>query len=207
MGTWTPKPAYCVSCDCAGRTREIRNHAIHSLLLLCSRTRLDDAAIAGIRALSGHGLNRTELFIAAAEHAVAQLVCQRLDDLAGEALPPLWRQQSCQAFARNVRRNLFQTSELFRVLAVLGTTGVRAVPHKGLRLGPCVWRHCSAPVQRPRHLSCRSVRLSRRAGRRLAPATAPSSMKSKHRKHRVYRDGFPASSLIVMKHPARHKQG
>jgi hypothetical protein len=58
-------------------------------------------------------------------------VCRRLDDVAGDALPPLWRGRFRDAFKRNVHRNLFLTSELFRVLITLSERGVRATPFKG----------------------------------------------------------------------------
>ena len=107
------------------------NARIHSLLLLCARTRLDDAATAEVRMLAERGVDWACLLVAAAEHAVAPLVCRRLDDIAGDTLPPLWRDRFRDAFRRNVHRNLFLTSELFRVLAALGARGVGATPFKG----------------------------------------------------------------------------
>jgi hypothetical protein len=104
---------------------------VHSLLLLCARTKLDDAAAAEFRILAEQGVNWSGLLAAAAEHAVVPLVCQRLDDVAGDSLPPLWRDRFRNAFKCNVHRNLFLTSELFRVLAALGARGVRATPYKG----------------------------------------------------------------------------
>lgn len=104
---------------------------VHSLLLLCARTKLDDAAAAEFRILAERGVNWSGLLAAAAEHAVVPLVCQRLDDVAGDSLPPLWRDRFRNAFKCNVHRNLFLTSELFRVLAALGARGVRATPYKG----------------------------------------------------------------------------
>lgn len=104
---------------------------VHSLLLLCARARLDDAAMASVRTIVQRGLPWPQLFAVAAEHAVAPLVCRRLMDLTGDALPPLWRDRFSDAFARNTHRNLFLTSEMFRVLAVLGARGVRATPFKG----------------------------------------------------------------------------
>jgi len=101
------------------------------LPLLCARPRADDYAAARIRALAESGLDWGGLLVAAADHGVAPLVCQRLEALAGEALPPLWREQFQEEFARNTRRNLFLVTELFRVLEALGRRGVRATPYKG----------------------------------------------------------------------------
>lgn len=104
---------------------------IRSLLLLCARTRLDAAATAELRTLAEGDVDWASLLVAAAEHAVAPLVCRRLEDVARDALPLHWRDRFRDALMCNVQRNLFLTSELFRVLAALEVRSVQAVPHKG----------------------------------------------------------------------------
>lgn len=104
---------------------------VHSLLLLCSRAHLDDAATAEIRMLAAQNMDWPGLLAAAVEHAIAPLVCHRLDNLAGDVLPSLWRGRFREAFARNLHRNLFLTSELFCVLAAFEARGVRVTPFKG----------------------------------------------------------------------------
>ena len=101
------------------------------LPLLCAPPQPDDCVAARIRALAESGLDWGGLLAAAADHGVAPLVCQRLIAAGGDVLPPLWREQFQEEFARHTRRNLFLVTELFRVLAALGQRGVRATPYKG----------------------------------------------------------------------------
>ncbi|MGB6431801.1 MAG: nucleotidyltransferase family protein [Candidatus Acidiferrales bacterium] len=84
-----------------------------------------------MRTLAERGVNWGELLAAAAEHGVAPCVCRRLDDVVRSAIPHLWRDCFRDAFRCNVHRNLFLTSELFRVLSALTARGVRATPYKG----------------------------------------------------------------------------
>jgi hypothetical protein len=103
---------------------------ISSLALLCARPRGDGSAT-GIPALAESKPDWAALLSAAADHGVAPLVCKRLEELAGDALPAIWRQRFRQEFARNARRNLFLAAELFRVLGALNRRGLQAIPFKG----------------------------------------------------------------------------
>ena len=104
---------------------------ISFLPLLCARSLGHDCAAMRIRALAESKPNWAAFLSAAADHGVAPLVCHRLDEVAGDLLPLVWRERFRQEFARNARRNLFLSAELFRVLAALERRGVRAVPFKG----------------------------------------------------------------------------
>jgi hypothetical protein len=104
---------------------------IHSLLLLCARPQLDGAEIEELRALAAHGMDWTGVLNIATEHAVAPLVCRRLDDLASDILPRFWRDKFRDIYKCNIHRNLLLTSELFRVLSALEMRGIRATPFKG----------------------------------------------------------------------------
>ena len=100
------------------------------LLLLCARRTNEDAG-SRIRAIVDGGLDWAELLVSAAENGMAPLLCQRLETWAGNALPPLWRDQFREEFAANARRNLFLSSELLRVLDAFDARGIRATPYKG----------------------------------------------------------------------------
>jgi hypothetical protein len=71
------------------------------------------------------------LLAAAADHGVAPLLCTRLPELAGDALPPDWRERFRREFMLHAHRNLLLTAELIRVLKSLEKQGVQALPFKG----------------------------------------------------------------------------
>ena len=104
---------------------------IHSMLLFCARPAQDAAASERILALAKTMPDWPGLLAAAAQHGVAPLLCRRLSVLRDGALPELWREQFREEFARNTRRNLVLTAELFRILAALETGGVCAIAYKG----------------------------------------------------------------------------
>jgi len=101
------------------------------LLLLCALACVNRDAGARIRVLTQEDLDWAELLVVATDQGVGPLVCHRLEVWAGNMLPPLWREQFCEEFKRNTRRNLFLAAELCRVLAALDAAGVRATPYKG----------------------------------------------------------------------------
>ncbi len=115
----------------AGVEAQTLSDPLHLLMLLCARPQDGDCSAARIQALAESGPDWAALLAAAADHGVAPLVCHRLETLAGEALPPLWRKRFQVEFDRNTRRNLFLAGELFAVLDELERRGVRAVPFKG----------------------------------------------------------------------------
>jgi len=111
--------------------KEPATDAILSMLLLCARPAQDADAEARIFALAEAMPDWAALLSAAAQHGVAPLLCQRLSALPNGAVPTPWQERFIEEFARNTRRNLVLTAELFRVLAALEGRGVCAVAYKG----------------------------------------------------------------------------
>lgn len=110
---------------------ETTAHPIHSLLLLCARSPEHLSSQIQTRAIAEAGLDWSVLLTTAAQHGMAPLVCQRLEAVAGDVLPELWRARFREEFARNTRRNLVLAAELFRILAALEANNVLALPYKG----------------------------------------------------------------------------
>jgi Uncharacterised nucleotidyltransferase len=101
------------------------------ILLLCARTRM--VPYQSNRICAGICVDQDfdDLLAAAAGHGLVPLLCYHLEATSSSALPPAWRSRLREEFQNNVKRNLFLTSGLFRVLAALESRGVEAVPHKG----------------------------------------------------------------------------
>ena len=133
MGVPVSSPVLTLPCKQSPATAgaNTADQPVSSLALLCVRPQGDDSAAMRIRALAESQPDWAALLSAAADHGVAPLVCKRLEDLAGDSLPVIWREHFRQEFARNTRRNLFLAAELFRVLATLERCCVQAIPFKG----------------------------------------------------------------------------
>jgi Uncharacterised nucleotidyltransferase len=101
------------------------------LAQLCARTRHSGSEASRVRALADSQPDWAVLLGAAVSHGVASLVCKRLPELAGDALPAYWRDRFSQVFINHVHRNLLLTGELIRVLRALERSGAPAVPFKG----------------------------------------------------------------------------
>jgi hypothetical protein len=101
------------------------------ILRICARANTDEASRERLRTLVSGESNLAEVLAAAADHGVAPLLCYHLTRIAGEELPPPWRERLNDEFRRNSRRNLFLTAELYRVLDAFERPGIPAIPHKG----------------------------------------------------------------------------
>ena len=106
------------------------------LLLACARLDADRAArvaaIAAAREVDWDALVRL-----ARPHGMLPLVADALGE-AGVA-PPAVRAALERALRDNLRRNVFLTAELFKLLALLEARGVPAVPYKGPALAALLY--------------------------------------------------------------------
>lgn len=101
------------------------------LAQLCARSQGPDGEASRVRALIESRPDWGALVGAAFDHSVAPLVCKRLLESAGGALPANWRDRFRQEFVNNAHRNLLLTAELVRVLRAFERGGVQAMPFKG----------------------------------------------------------------------------
>jgi len=114
------------SADSAGDTLSL-------LVQLCARAHRSGGESSEIKALFRNAAESDwgALLDGAAAHSVAPLVCKRLPELCGDALPAHWRERFRQEFVAGVHRNLYLTAQLVRVLRALERAGVQAMPFKG----------------------------------------------------------------------------
>jgi hypothetical protein len=101
------------------------------LAQLCAPMRDPEREARCIRSFAASGPSWSAVLGAAADHSVVPLVCKRLLEFSGDALPAFWRDRFRQEFVANAHRNLLMSGELVRVLRTLGQNGVQAVPFKG----------------------------------------------------------------------------
>jgi hypothetical protein len=104
---------------------------ISTLAQLCARRQAPGDSSERIRALAEGATDWGALLAAATDHGVAPLLCQRMPELAGHALPAEWRDRFRRQLNDYARRNLLLTAELIRVLRALERAGVQAAPFKG----------------------------------------------------------------------------
>jgi hypothetical protein len=102
-----------------------------TLARLCAPTAGPNGGRAQVRALAQSRPDWSALLGAAADHSLTPLVCMRLLELPGKALPEHWRDRFRQEFVRNAHWNLRLTAELTRAMQALERSGVQAVPFKG----------------------------------------------------------------------------
>jgi len=101
------------------------------LLVLCARTRLDDASAAQLRALALAGPDWEGVLEGARHHGIMPLLHRHLSGL-GAPLVPASVLAELGLYARtNAVHNLMLAHALLRILAALTERGVEAVPYKG----------------------------------------------------------------------------
>ena len=101
------------------------------LAKLCGPVREPEREARRVRMFAESGPSWSAVLGAAADHCVVPLVCKRLLEFSGDALPPFWRDRFRQEFIANAHRNLLMSGELVRVLRAFEQSGVQAVPFKG----------------------------------------------------------------------------
>jgi hypothetical protein len=109
------------------------------LLLCCARTSLEGEHADRMRRLLEAGIDWEALLGAALRHGVMPLLYWNLNATCPEAVPGAVLERLRDLFHANLRRNLFLTGELFRVLDLLEGHGIRAIPYKGPALAAAVY--------------------------------------------------------------------
>jgi len=108
-----------------------------ALLLLCARLRTDAFAKTQIEALLQEHIDWDSLITAAHKHRVLPLVYLTLRGMAG--IPDVAMSRLRNAVQANVRRNLFLTSELLRVIELFRKNGIPSIPYKGPAVASLVY--------------------------------------------------------------------
>ena len=105
-----------------------------SLLLYCSRTRLNNSIKEKIKYLVAQDLDWEYLISLAARHGLLPLLYNSLNNTCRDALPDSILAELRTYFQTNVQRNLFLTSQLLKYLSIFQANEIDAIPFKG----PCL---------------------------------------------------------------------
>jgi hypothetical protein len=115
----------------------------HQLILACSRTIVDAETVERIRDLIGQSLDWPYLIRTASRNGVMPLVCLNLISICPSLLPASVL-MDCREFWRDhAQHNLHQTAELLRVLRLLDSHNIRALPLKGPSLAAYAYHNLS----------------------------------------------------------------
>jgi hypothetical protein len=109
------------------------------VLLLCSRKDRNPAEAEHLNGLLGEDLDWNYLLQMARRHGVRPLLFWHLDAAHSGVVPKSVWEQLRDYFNTNVRRNLFLTGELLRVLRAFEAQDIPAVPYKGPVLAASVY--------------------------------------------------------------------
>jgi hypothetical protein len=101
------------------------------LLLCCSRTQVDTSTIERIKALVQQDLNWTYIIPTAVFHKVMPLLYQNLSTICPEQVPKPVLAQLKDYFQTNLKRNLWLTGELIKLLNLLESQEIYVIPIKG----------------------------------------------------------------------------
>ncbi len=101
------------------------------ILVCCARTRREPEVEARLRALLQQELDWPFLFTAAEAHALEPLLCYHVKAAFPELVPRVWMDYLEKSLETTARRNLLLAGQLFRILELFASHGIRAIPYKG----------------------------------------------------------------------------
>ncbi len=105
-----------------------------SLLLCCSRTRLNHSIKKQIKLLVKQDIDWQYLISLASQHGVVPLLFNSLNNTCPELLPADILTNLRTYFQVNAQRNLFRTAQLLKFLSIFEANGIDAIPFKGATL-------------------------------------------------------------------------
>jgi hypothetical protein len=111
----------------------------YRLLLCCARARLDEENAALLKELAGGGPDWRLVLELAARHELTSLVYWHLTMVCRELVPAEWLSPLGKRSRQAAIRSLLLTRELFRVLDILESAGIPAVPLKGPVLAASIY--------------------------------------------------------------------
>ena len=109
------------------------------LLLGCARVHIDSARVARISALLQEDLNWNYLLRMASQHGMMPLLYWHLKSIHPDAVPKATLDQLHGHFYNNARYNLLLTGALLKLLKLLETHKIPAIPYKGPALAVSVY--------------------------------------------------------------------
>ena len=113
------------------------------LLLCCARTRMDPETADRIKALLQQGIDWEYLIQTALPHGMLPLLYWSLNSTCPERVPKDFLERLRSHFYANARHNLVLTAELLKLLGLLKTQQIPAIPFKGPVLAASVYGNLS----------------------------------------------------------------
>lgn len=114
------------------------------LLACCARSCVGPEVGARVREIVGRGVDWEYTLAQAHEHSVLPLVERNLRACANDLVPAEIGAQLQESYRANALRCLAQTSELLRVVALLESRGIHALPYKGPVIAAQAYRDIAA---------------------------------------------------------------
>jgi hypothetical protein len=111
------------------------------LVVACARVEICEEQAQQIRDLLKQPIDWSYVFESANRHFVAPLLCFHLVHHFRHDVPDSILNNARQAFEAHVRRNLFLTQELIKVVKLLDTNGIPVLPFKGPVLAVLAYRN------------------------------------------------------------------
>lgn len=100
-------------------------------LLCCARTKVDSRTEAKMMSLAQDGLDWDYLIGMASKHRLLPLLYYNVNSVCPADVPEDVLNVLRDSFQANVRRNLLLTGELFKILELLKSNDIKAIPYKG----------------------------------------------------------------------------
>jgi hypothetical protein len=113
--------------DASGSSRRPEDE----LLLCCARICLDARHAARLRSLLHSEIDWSYLVPAARRHGLVPLLYSHLHSSAQDAVPAHWLGLLRDYFHENLRRSMYRTGLLIKILTLLDSHGISALPYKG----------------------------------------------------------------------------
>ncbi len=101
------------------------------LLLCCGRPSIDQATAERIRQIVAAGPDWDEVFRMSMSHSLLPLVCQNLKDVASDFITKQIHNRLERYYQAHALNNRFLSIELVKILKLLESNGVPALPYKG----------------------------------------------------------------------------
>ena len=115
-----------------------------SLLIACTRARLDPVAASRVRNLAGAVRDWPGVLDLARRHGLLPLLHTHLNAVAADVVPEAARETLREDFAANAAKNLGLAVELLAIIELLDFHGIRALPYKGPPFAQCVYGSLAA---------------------------------------------------------------
>ncbi|HYE75544.1 MAG TPA: nucleotidyltransferase family protein, partial [Blastocatellia bacterium] len=101
------------------------------LLLCCARTHISDELAERVRALARQQLDWNLVLSMARIQSIRPLIYWQLKTICSDLVSPEALDKLKEFFNRNLHRNLQATSELIKIVDLLGSQDISVIPYKG----------------------------------------------------------------------------